>query len=155
MTTLRCLLNSLYLWDLCRYEPLSYLLGSEYFLHAYGPIYALSADVVASLVTLRNNRQAASYALFSHKKPIHSYFLHPCVKFRWHATFVCPFGFTCFLSFFLTSCHWFSNLGWTSKVMHLAPPKRGRGKGTCKYIGVWWMVIEHLNLLCLYDYGLT
>ncbi|XP_078170244.1 putative beta-1,3-galactosyltransferase 13 isoform X2 [Carex rostrata] len=38
------------------YEPLSPLLGREYFLHAYGPIYALSADVVASLVALRNNR---------------------------------------------------------------------------------------------------
>ncbi|KAH1120816.1 hypothetical protein J1N35_003976 [Gossypium stocksii] len=38
------------------YEPLSYLLGSEYFLHAYGPLYALSADVVASLVALRNNK---------------------------------------------------------------------------------------------------
>lgn len=37
------------------YEPLSYMLGREYFLHAYGPIYALSADVVASLVALRNN----------------------------------------------------------------------------------------------------
>ncbi|CAK7327684.1 unnamed protein product [Dovyalis caffra] len=37
------------------YEPLSYLLGKEYFLHAYGPLYALSADVVASLVALRNN----------------------------------------------------------------------------------------------------
>lgn len=33
------------------------MLGNEYFLHAYGPIYALSADVVASLVALRNNRQ--------------------------------------------------------------------------------------------------
>ncbi|KAI7735866.1 hypothetical protein M8C21_017741 [Ambrosia artemisiifolia] len=31
------------------YEPLGYMLGKEYFLHAYGPIYALSADVVASL----------------------------------------------------------------------------------------------------------
>ena len=40
----------------CRYEPLSNLLGKEYFLHAYGPIYALSADVVSSLVALRNNR---------------------------------------------------------------------------------------------------
>uniref|UniRef100_A0A2P2KAY0 Hexosyltransferase n=1 Tax=Rhizophora mucronata TaxID=61149 RepID=A0A2P2KAY0_RHIMU len=39
----------------CRYEPLSYLLGKEYFLHAYGPLYALSADVVASLVALRND----------------------------------------------------------------------------------------------------
>lgn len=41
----------------CRYEPLSNLLGKEYFLHAYGPIYALSADVVSSLVALKNNRQ--------------------------------------------------------------------------------------------------
>jgi len=41
------------------YEPQSFLLGSEYFLHAYGPIYALSADVVASLVALRNNRWVA------------------------------------------------------------------------------------------------
>ncbi|KAM1101390.1 hypothetical protein ACFX13_007889 [Malus domestica] len=45
------------------YEPLSYLLGSEYFLHAYGPIYALSADVVASLVALRNN----SFRMFSNE----------------------------------------------------------------------------------------
>ncbi|XP_010925702.1 probable beta-1,3-galactosyltransferase 14 isoform X1 [Elaeis guineensis] len=45
------------------YEPLSYLLGKEYFLHAYGPIYALSADVVASLVTLRNN----SFRMFSNE----------------------------------------------------------------------------------------
>ena len=36
---------------------MSYMLGNEYFLHAYGPIYALSADVVASLVALKNNRQ--------------------------------------------------------------------------------------------------
>ncbi|KAF8409032.1 hypothetical protein HHK36_005104 [Tetracentron sinense] len=43
------------------YEPLSYLLGKEYFLHAYGPIYALSAEVVASLVALRNNRQVAFF----------------------------------------------------------------------------------------------
>lgn len=41
----------------CRYEPLSHLLGKEYFLHAYGPIYVLSADVVQSLVALRNDRQ--------------------------------------------------------------------------------------------------
>lgn len=39
-----------------RYEPLSHLLGNEYFFHAYGPIYILSADVVASLVALKNNR---------------------------------------------------------------------------------------------------
>lgn len=45
------------------YEPLAYLLGSEYFLHAYGPIYALSADVVASLVALRNN----SFRMFSNE----------------------------------------------------------------------------------------
>ncbi|KAF2612838.1 hypothetical protein F2Q70_00010002 [Brassica cretica] len=38
------------------YEPLADLLGQEYFLHAYGPIYALSADVVTSLVALKNNR---------------------------------------------------------------------------------------------------
>ncbi|KAI5420279.1 hypothetical protein KIW84_044170 [Lathyrus oleraceus] len=38
------------------YEPLSHLLGKEYFFHAYGPIYALSADVVSSLVVLRNDR---------------------------------------------------------------------------------------------------
>ncbi|KAI5571441.1 hypothetical protein POPTR_011G111700v4 [Populus trichocarpa] len=45
------------------YEPLSYLLGKEYFYHAYGPIYALSADVVASLVVLRNN----SFRMFSNE----------------------------------------------------------------------------------------
>jgi hypothetical protein len=40
----------------CRYEPNGYLLGSDYFLHAYGPIYALSAEVVASVSVARNNR---------------------------------------------------------------------------------------------------
>lgn len=45
------------------FEPLSYLLGKEYFLHAYGPIYALSADVVASLVALRND----SFRMFSNE----------------------------------------------------------------------------------------
>ncbi|XP_052177083.1 probable beta-1,3-galactosyltransferase 14 [Diospyros lotus] len=45
------------------YEPLSYLLGKEYFLHAYGPIYALSADVVTSLVALRND----SFRMFSNE----------------------------------------------------------------------------------------
>ncbi|KAL3849274.1 hypothetical protein ACJIZ3_011156 [Penstemon smallii] len=45
------------------YEPLSHLLGKEYFLHAYGPLYALSADVVASLVALRNN----SFRMFSNE----------------------------------------------------------------------------------------
>ncbi|KAE9620791.1 hypothetical protein Lal_00019137 [Lupinus albus] len=45
------------------YEPLSYLLGKEYFLHAYGPIYVLSADVVSSLVALRND----SFRMFSNE----------------------------------------------------------------------------------------
>ncbi|KAK9056936.1 hypothetical protein SSX86_024301 [Deinandra increscens subsp. villosa] len=45
------------------HEPLGYMLGKEYFLHAYGPIYALSADVVASLVALRNN----SFRMFSNE----------------------------------------------------------------------------------------
>ncbi|KAF5780848.1 putative glycosyl transferase, family 31 [Helianthus annuus] len=45
------------------HEPLGYMLGKEYFLHAYGPIYALSADVVASLVALRNNRQVCNYIM--------------------------------------------------------------------------------------------
>ncbi|KAL3631461.1 hypothetical protein CASFOL_024445 [Castilleja foliolosa] len=45
------------------YEPLSHLLGKEYFLHAYGPIYALSADVVVSLVALRND----SFRMFSNE----------------------------------------------------------------------------------------
>ncbi|KAH9558717.1 hypothetical protein CY35_06G022700 [Sphagnum magellanicum] len=42
------------------YEPNGYLLGSDYFLHAYGPIYALSAEVVASVSVARNN----SYRMF-------------------------------------------------------------------------------------------
>ncbi|KAL3503134.1 hypothetical protein ACH5RR_037583 [Cinchona calisaya] len=45
------------------YEPLGHLLGNEYFLHAYGPLYALSADVAASLVALRNN----SFRMFSNE----------------------------------------------------------------------------------------
>ncbi|RAL49096.1 hypothetical protein DM860_015087 [Cuscuta australis] len=45
------------------YEPLSKLLGKEYFLHAYGPIYALSVDVVSSLVALRND----SFRMFSNE----------------------------------------------------------------------------------------
>ncbi|KAL3821246.1 hypothetical protein ACJIZ3_007151 [Penstemon smallii] len=45
------------------YEPLAHLLGKEYFLHAYGPIYALSADVVSSLVALKNN----SFRMFSNE----------------------------------------------------------------------------------------
>ncbi|KAL8223708.1 hypothetical protein R6Q57_019183 [Mikania cordata] len=45
------------------YEPLGYMLGKEYFLHAYGPIYALSADVVASLVALRNDRRVFAHLM--------------------------------------------------------------------------------------------
>ncbi|GAB2253797.1 hypothetical protein Droror1_Dr00021606 [Drosera rotundifolia] len=45
------------------YEPLSHLLGNEYFLHAYGPIYALSSSVVRSLVALRND----SFRMFSNE----------------------------------------------------------------------------------------
>ncbi|KAL2466781.1 putative beta-1 [Abeliophyllum distichum] len=45
------------------FEPLSHLIGKEYFLHAYGPIYALSADVVASLASIRNN----SFRMFSNE----------------------------------------------------------------------------------------
>ena len=39
-----------------RYEKSGHLIGNEYFLHAYGPIYVLSAEVVAPLATARNNR---------------------------------------------------------------------------------------------------
>lgn len=46
--------------NMSRYEPLSHLIGSEYFLHAYGPIYALSVEVVASLAALPNNRYVQS-----------------------------------------------------------------------------------------------
>ncbi|KAL6980044.1 galactosylxylosylprotein 3-beta-galactosyltransferase [Sarracenia purpurea var. burkii] len=37
------------------YEKSGELIGGEYFLHAYGPIYVLSAEVVASLAISRNN----------------------------------------------------------------------------------------------------
>ncbi|XP_050364896.1 probable beta-1,3-galactosyltransferase 12 [Argentina anserina] len=37
------------------YEKSGHLIGNEYYLHAYGPIYVLSAEVVASLATARNN----------------------------------------------------------------------------------------------------
>lgn len=48
-------------WTFCtiktfRYEKSGHLIGNEYFLHAYGPIYVLSAEVVASLAIARNNR---------------------------------------------------------------------------------------------------
>ncbi|CAL5380385.1 unnamed protein product [Camellia sinensis] len=38
------------------YEKSGHLIGSEYVLYAYGPIYVLSAEVVASLAIARNNR---------------------------------------------------------------------------------------------------
>ncbi|KAJ8442851.1 hypothetical protein Cgig2_016317 [Carnegiea gigantea] len=37
------------------YESQGHLIGNEYFLHAYGPMYILSAEVVAALATARNN----------------------------------------------------------------------------------------------------
>ncbi|KAK1307517.1 putative beta-1,3-galactosyltransferase 12 [Acorus calamus] len=37
------------------HEKSGHLIGNEYFLHAYGPIYALSAEVVAALAAVRNN----------------------------------------------------------------------------------------------------
>ena len=45
-----------FLPDACRYEPKAYLLGKEYFLHAYGPIYALSADVVNIINSIPDGR---------------------------------------------------------------------------------------------------
>ncbi|KAI3933023.1 hypothetical protein MKW92_002546 [Papaver armeniacum] len=45
------------------YEPLGFMLGKEYFLHAYGPLYALSSEVVSSLVALRND----SFRMFSNE----------------------------------------------------------------------------------------
>ncbi|KAE8692256.1 putative beta-1,3-galactosyltransferase 14 [Hibiscus syriacus] len=59
------------------YEPLSSLLGKEYFLHAYGPIYALSSDVVASLVALRND--SFSLSINVDLAPNVSYF-QPCFE---------------------------------------------------------------------------
>ncbi|XP_058069020.1 probable beta-1,3-galactosyltransferase 12 isoform X2 [Magnolia sinica] len=37
------------------YEKSGHLIGNEYFLHAYGPIYALSAEVVAALAIAKND----------------------------------------------------------------------------------------------------
>ncbi|XVE97675.1 hypothetical protein REPUB_Repub03eG0039400 [Reevesia pubescens] len=45
------------------YEKSGHLIGNEYFLHAYGPIYVLSAEVVASLVAARNGRFAFPLSL--------------------------------------------------------------------------------------------
>eukprot|EP00252_Welwitschia_mirabilis_P022256 TRINITY_DN5981_c0_g1_i2.p1 TRINITY_DN5981_c0_g1~~TRINITY_DN5981_c0_g1_i2.p1 ORF type:complete len:356 (-),score=59.86 TRINITY_DN5981_c0_g1_i2:280-1347(-) len=45
------------------YEPSGYLLGNEYFYHGYGPIYALSAEVVSTLSVIRND----SFRMFSNE----------------------------------------------------------------------------------------
>ncbi|CAI0448410.1 unnamed protein product [Linum tenue] len=45
------------------YEKSGHLIGNEYFLHAYGPIYVLSAEIVASLAAARNN----SFRMFSNE----------------------------------------------------------------------------------------
>ncbi|CAL1370476.1 unnamed protein product [Linum trigynum] len=45
------------------YEKSGHLIGNEYFLHAYGPIYVLSAEIVASLAVARNN----SFRMFSNE----------------------------------------------------------------------------------------
>ncbi|KAJ7544754.1 hypothetical protein O6H91_09G091700 [Diphasiastrum complanatum] len=45
------------------YEPLGSILGQEYFLHAYGPIYALSSEVVVGLANIKND----SYRMFSNE----------------------------------------------------------------------------------------
>ncbi|XP_024400805.1 probable beta-1,3-galactosyltransferase 14 [Physcomitrium patens] len=36
------------------YEPKAFMIGSEYFLHAYGPIYGLSREVVANFAATKN-----------------------------------------------------------------------------------------------------
>ncbi|PWA80190.1 ATPase, AAA-type, core [Artemisia annua] len=69
------------------YEPLGYMLGKEYFLHAYGPIYALSADVVASLVALRNDRQVTSQlgiivTMFRPLSFLKRFEIYPVILFR-------------------------------------------------------------------------
>lgn len=45
------------------FEPLGHLFGNEYFSHANGPIYALSAEIVASLALARND----SFRFFSNE----------------------------------------------------------------------------------------
>ncbi|KAH0466839.1 hypothetical protein IEQ34_004077 [Dendrobium chrysotoxum] len=56
------------LYDFELYEPLSHLLGSEYFLHAYDPIHALSIEVVASSVFVRNDKfcYIAIFSIYLH-----------------------------------------------------------------------------------------
>ncbi|OWM86570.1 probable beta-1,3-galactosyltransferase 12 [Punica granatum] len=45
------------------YEPSGHLVGNEYFWHAYGPIYILSADLVASIAATKND----SLRMFNHE----------------------------------------------------------------------------------------
>ncbi|KAK7831195.1 putative beta-1 [Quercus suber] len=52
------------------YEKSGHLIGNEYFLHAYGPIYVLSAEVVASLAAARNNRCTNIYVVTSKLKSL-------------------------------------------------------------------------------------
>ncbi|KAL9376475.1 hypothetical protein Peur_030595 [Populus x canadensis] len=47
------------------YEKSGHLIGKEYFLHAYGSIYVLAAEVVASLAAARNNRSVIYMELVS------------------------------------------------------------------------------------------
>lgn len=44
----------------CRYEPKAFMIGSEYFLHAYGPIYGLSREVVANFAATKNQMYGAT-----------------------------------------------------------------------------------------------
>ncbi|KAF5748318.1 beta-1 3-galactosyltransferase 12 isoform X1 [Tripterygium wilfordii] len=57
MTYIGCLKKGPVITDpkLKWYEKSGHLIGNGYFLHAYGPIYVLSAEVVASLAAARNN----------------------------------------------------------------------------------------------------
>lgn len=47
-----------------RYEKQGNLIGNEYFLHAYGPIYVLSAEIVASLASARNGRFENAFSIY-------------------------------------------------------------------------------------------
>lgn len=85
ITMMKCL----DLLNISRYEPLSRLIGKEYFLHAYGPIYALSSDVVATLVALKNNRQVCSFNNLS----VHQ--LSCCGSFSSHYFYVAHLLYNC------------------------------------------------------------
>lgn len=47
-----CVLSCFGGWS--RFEPQGHLLGKEYFLHAYGPIYALSQEVVQIITSIKD-----------------------------------------------------------------------------------------------------